>query len=73
MVDLPTPMMPDFKGGPVAFLKDVKTELTKVTWPTRPEVIKLTIIVTVVSLVIGIYIGSLDISFTKLTNLLIKR
>jgi preprotein translocase subunit SecE len=67
------PMMPDFTGGPVVFLKEVKTELTKVVWPTRQEVIKLTIIVIAVSVAIGLYIGGLDALFTTLTNYLVKR
>jgi len=68
-----TPMMPDFKGGPVVFLKEVKAELSKVVWPTRDEVIKLTVVVVIVSAVIGIYVGGLDLLFTKLTDVLVKR
>lgn len=67
------PMMPAFSKNPVVFLKEVKGELTKVTWPTRKEVIRLTIIVIAVSVVVGIYIGGLDIIFTKLTDLIIKK
>lgn len=70
---IPTPMMPDFKGGPVVFLKEVRSELGKVVWPTRDEVVKLTAIVILLSLVIGVYIGGLDFIFTKFTDLLVKR
>lgn len=70
---MPKPMMPDFKGNPVVFLKEVKSELLKVNWPTKDEVIKLTVIVIVVSVAIGLYIGGLDLVFTKLTDFLIKR
>lgn len=73
MVDLKSPMMPDFTGGPVVFLKEVKAELLKVVWPTRSEVVKLTIIVIGVSVAIGLYIGGLDFVFTKMTDLLVKR
>jgi len=69
MVDLPKPMRPDFRGGPVIFLKEVKSELAKVTWPTRDQVIKLTIVVVVVSFIIGLYIGGLDLIMTKITAL----
>ena len=68
-----TPMMPDFKGGPVIFLKEVKAELTRVIWPTRDEVVKLTVVVVVVSVIVGLYIGGLDLVFTKLTDFLVKR
>lgn len=70
---IPTPMMPDFKGGPVVFLKEVKSELSRVVWPTRDDVVKLTVIVVVVSTAIGLYIGGLDLLFTKLTDILVKR
>ncbi|OGG19023.1 preprotein translocase subunit SecE [Candidatus Gottesmanbacteria bacterium RIFCSPHIGHO2_02_FULL_39_14] len=62
-------MRPDFRGGPVIFLKEVKSELAKVTWPTRDQVIKLTIVVVVVSFIIGLYIGGLDLIMTKITAL----
>ena len=72
-MDFQKPMLPDFKGNPVSFIKDVKAELLKVTWPSRQEVIKLTIVVIAVSLVMGLYIGGLDLIFTKITDLLLKR
>ena len=59
--------------SPVVFLKEAKTELAKVTWPTREQTIKLTVIVIAISLILGFYIGALDLIFTKLTDLLIKR
>ena len=73
MAELPTFTRPDFRGGPVVFLKEVKAELLKVSWPTRDQVIKLTIVVVVVSFAIGLYIGGLDLAFTKLTDLLLSR
>lgn len=70
---LSAPMMPDFGGGPIVFLQEVKAELTKVVWPGRDEVIKLTVVVIAVSVFIGLYIGGLDLAFTKLTDILVKR
>jgi len=40
MPELPKPMMPDFSGKPLAFLKEDRAELLKVPWPTKDEVIK---------------------------------
>lgn len=70
---IPTPMMPDFKGGPVIFIKEVKAELGKVIWPSKEELIRLTFVVIIISVVIGIYIGGLDLVLTKLTDVLVKR
>ena len=42
------------------FVQSVQAELKKVTWPTRPELIKATRMVVVLSLILGITIGILD-------------
>lgn len=47
------------------FAQGVVEELKKVSWPTRKETVRLTTIVIVVSLIIGFYIGIIDILLTK--------
>ena len=42
------------------FIESVRSELRKVTWPTRPELMKATRMVVILSLVLGIAIGLLD-------------
>ncbi len=42
------------------FLNDVKVELSKVSWPTRSELINSTMIVAVVSILFTIYIFGVD-------------
>ena len=42
------------------FLSDVQIELSKVTWPTRPELINSTMIVAVVSILFTLFIFSAD-------------
>ena len=59
--------------NPLKFFSEVKTELLKVTWPTKNQVIKLTTAVIVISLIVGLFIGSLDYIFTKLVELVVKR
>jgi len=44
----------------VAFIVSVRDELKKVTWPTRPELIKATRMIIVFSIVLGLTIGLLD-------------
>jgi preprotein translocase subunit SecE len=63
---------PDFGKNPLQFLKEVRTELMKVTWPSRTEIIRLTGVVIGVSIAVGIYLGSLDFIFTQLVQLLLK-
>ena len=43
-----------------SFLSAVQDELRKVTWPTRPELIKATRMIIVLSIVLGLTIGLMD-------------
>lgn len=43
------------------FAGDIIDELKKVSWPNRKETVRLTLIVISVSLIIGLYIGIIDI------------
>jgi preprotein translocase SecE subunit len=43
-----------------AFLISVREELKKVTWPTRPELVKATRMIIVFSIILGLTIGLLD-------------
>lgn len=56
----------------VSFFKDVRFELSKVTWPKKNEVIRLTLTIFIVSAIIGIYVGGLDFAFTKLLELFVS-
>lgn len=57
----------------LSFISEVRVELTKVTWPKRSEVIKLTLIVLLVSTFVGLYVGGLDYIFTKALELLVSK
>ncbi len=54
------------------FANGIIEELKKVTWPTRTQSIRLTSIVIGISLIIGIYIGIIDVLLTKGLELLTK-
>ncbi len=58
---------------PVNFLREVRDELKKVVWPTREEIIRLTGVVMLVSVLVGIFLGGADFILTKLIELLISR
>jgi preprotein translocase subunit SecE len=57
---------------PVKFVKETRRELGKVTWPTRKEIIQMTGLVIIVSLVVAIYIGILDVVMSKILETLLK-
>lgn len=58
--------------SPVSFFTQTYDELKKVVWPTRQQLIKLTLIVIFASLIVGLYIGGIDFVLTKATEALIK-
>jgi preprotein translocase subunit SecE len=49
-------------------VRDVISELKKVSWPTREETTRLTVAVVVVSVVIGLSLGGIDIGFNWLVD-----
>lgn len=53
----------------VNFYRDTKSELKKVTWPTKDQVIRLTAVVIALSLVVGILLGGIDFVFSSLYRL----
>ena len=59
--------------NPVAFLQEVKAEMIKVVWPSRQQAIQLTVVVIIVSALVGAYTGGLDYLFTNIVNSLITR
>ena len=67
------PTMPAFGANPLQFIKEVRQELKKVTWPTRAETIKLTGMVIIISLFVAFFIGGLDTGLLKLTSMLYRR
>ncbi len=52
----------------ITFLKEVKTEMKRVNWPTRQETIKYTLIVIGISIGVAIFLGGLDLLFTFLLD-----
>lgn len=57
---------------PVQFLKDVRLELTKVSWPSRRELTGSTIIVIVMSIIMAAFIGVVDLGLSQLLQLILK-
>lgn len=57
---------------PVKFLQETYSELKQVVWPTRQEVLRLTLIVITISVIVGAYIGVLDVMFTRIMEALLR-
>ena len=57
----------------VNYLSEVRIELSKVVWPKREQVIKFTLIVVIISSLVGAYMGGLDFVLTKLLEVFVVR
>jgi len=59
-------------ANPIQFIKEAKSELTKVVWPTKQEVIRITIAVIILSVVVAAFLGAIDFGLTKLFEYLVN-
>ena len=57
---------------PIAFLKETRDELKKVVWPSKQQVIRLTFVVIIISLIVGLFLGGLDFVFVKIIETVVK-
>jgi preprotein translocase subunit SecE len=54
------------KRSRFAFIGEIISELRKVTWPSRRDTVRLTIMVILVCGVVGLFLGALDYGFSEL-------
>jgi preprotein translocase subunit SecE len=55
------------------FVKEIKLEMIKVSWPTKDEMIGSTIIVLVSLAILSLFIGLCDIFLSRLVNIIMSR
>jgi preprotein translocase subunit SecE len=59
-------------GSTVQFLREVRVELKKVTWPGRNEIIGSTAVVIIASFVVAFFLGFVDLLLQKALALILK-
>lgn len=59
-------------NSPLTFLKQTQDELKQVTWPSKDEVTRLTLVVLLISVTVGIYIGGIDFLLTEITKIILN-
>jgi preprotein translocase subunit SecE len=62
----------DWWQDTLQFLREVRVELKKVTWPSRAEVIGSTAVVIVASFAVSFFLGAVDLVLQKLLGLVIR-
>ena len=53
------------------FIGEAISELRRVTWPPRQETMRLTIMVISVAMAVGLFLGIIDLAFSRLINILL--
>jgi len=54
-----------------SFLNDAKAELKKVTWPTRRQTLASTFVVIIISVVLAVFLGIVDLGLAKIIKLIL--
>ena len=62
-----------FFTAAINYLNEVKIELLKVSWPSRDQTIKMAILVIIVSVATGVFLGGFDFLFSRLVGLILTR
>lgn len=57
---------------PINFLKEVRSELSKVSWSTKQELLASTVLVIVVTALMTIFIGIVDLGLSKFLSAIFK-
>lgn len=50
------------------FLGEAKVELMRVNWPSQKQILRYTTLVIVISILVAIFLGSLDLLFSRLVE-----
>lgn len=56
----------------VRYFKEVRSEMSKVVWPTREQTNNLTVIVVAVMVAMGLFLGLLDLLFGEMIEMLLR-
>jgi preprotein translocase subunit SecE len=71
----PTPEMKPKEnvfGRAIQFLREVKIELKKVTWPSRKQTIGSTIVVIALVMIISLFLGVVDLGLSSLIRVVLQ-
>jgi preprotein translocase subunit SecE len=62
----------NFVNAAVQFLREVKIELKKVTWPSRKQTLGSTVVVLALVMLISLFLGVVDIGLSNLIGLVLQ-
>jgi len=56
----------------IQFLREVKIELKKVTWPSRKQALGSTVVVIILVVIISLFLGVVDIGLSSLVSVVLR-
>jgi preprotein translocase subunit SecE len=59
---------PRERVGPIKYLREVRDEMRKVAWPSRPEVVRYSIIVTTCVVVYMVFVNGIDFGLAHIAE-----
>jgi preprotein translocase subunit SecE len=62
----------NFIDKSMQFLREVKIELKKVTWPTRQQTMSSTVVVIILVIIIGVFLGLVDVILSALIRVVLQ-
>lgn len=63
---------PQEQNAVARYLREVRSELSKVVWPSREQVINLTIVVLVVVVAMSVFFGVSDLFFGEVVQTILR-
>jgi preprotein translocase subunit SecE len=57
---------------PINFIKEVRSELSKVSWSTRKELLASTVLVITVTVILTVFIGIVDLGLSRFLSVVFK-
>lgn len=61
----------NFVRKSIQFLREVKTELRKVTWPSRKQTMGSTMVVIILVMIISLFLGTVDFGLAQLVRIVL--
>jgi len=66
------PRKPNLVSQSIQFLREVKVELKKVTWPSRKQTMGSTVVVLVLTMIISLFLGVVDFGLSSLIRVVLQ-
>ena len=62
----------NFIGKSIQFLREVKVELKKVTWPSRKQTMGSTLVVIILVMIISLFLGVVDVGLSGIIRVVLQ-